>query len=90
MNCYELSELANTQEYQRAKCLTKRPHHKLLENTKKITKDHYIFPEKKLCWELLREAPSGMHLENIIRAGDLNVVLNPSEKRGDSMTRDPI
>jgi hypothetical protein len=49
-----------------------------------------LFSKKILCWEILWEATNGMQLENIIIAGDLNVVLNPSEKRGDYVIIDPI
>ena len=46
--------------------------------------------EKKDCWDCLREVRSNTSLENIILAGDLNVILNQADKRGGSLVRDPI
>jgi hypothetical protein len=46
--------------------------------------------KKKDCWTLIREVPNNLSLDNIIIVGDLNVVLNASEKKGGNVIRDPI
>lgn len=45
--------------------------------------------EKKDCWDSIRQQADLTNLENIIIAGDLNLTLHPSEKRGGSILRDP-
>jgi exonuclease III len=44
---------------------------------------------KKDCWDSIRRQAELTQLENIIIAGDLNLTLHPSEKRGGSVVRDP-
>ena len=39
---------------------------------------------KKDCWDSIRHQADLTNLENIIIAGDLNITLHPSEKRGGS------
>ena len=46
--------------------------------------------KKKDCWNCLREVRSNTSLENIIPAGDLNVILNQAEKRGGYLVRDLV
>eukprot|EP00253_Pinus_taeda_P027391 PITA_27391 len=45
--------------------------------------------EKKLCWDSIKNLADLENLENIIIAGDLNLTLLSSEKRGGSIVRDP-
>ena len=45
--------------------------------------------EKKECWDTIRQQADLTNLENIIIAGDLNLTLHSSEKRGGSAVRDP-
>jgi exonuclease III len=45
--------------------------------------------EKKFCWDSLRDLADEGVLENIIIAGDLNISLSQSEKRGGCIVRDP-
>lgn len=45
--------------------------------------------EKKLCWDSIKNLADREDLENIIIAGDFNLTLLPSEKRGGSIVRDP-
>ena len=47
------------------------------------------YGEKINCWNLLREERSNLQ-GNVILARDLNIILNPNEKRGGSRSRDPI
>eukprot|EP00253_Pinus_taeda_P009185 PITA_09185 len=44
--------------------------------------------EKKNCWDSIRQQANLTNLENIIIAGDLNLILHSSEKRGGSIVRD--
>ena len=45
--------------------------------------------EKKLCWDSIKNLANLEDLENIIIAGDFNLTLLSSEKRGGSIVRDP-
>ena len=45
--------------------------------------------EKKVCWDSIRSLADLENLENTIIAGDFNVTLLSSEKRGGSIVRDP-
>ena len=45
--------------------------------------------EKKSCWDSLRNQANLGILENIIIAGDLNLMLHSTEKCGGSIVRDP-
>jgi len=45
--------------------------------------------EKKQCWDSIKNLAELENLENIIIAGDLNLTLLLSEKRGGSIVRDP-
>eukprot|EP00253_Pinus_taeda_P004621 PITA_04621 len=45
--------------------------------------------EKKLCWDSIKNLVDMESSENIIIAGDLNLTLLSSEKRGGSIFRDP-
>jgi len=45
--------------------------------------------EKKDCWDSLALFLNHSNTANIIVAGDLNVTLSPSEKKGGSIVRDP-
>jgi hypothetical protein len=45
--------------------------------------------EKKLCWDSIRDLADEGVLENTIIAGDLNISLSQSEKRGGCIVRDP-
>eukprot|EP00253_Pinus_taeda_P019942 PITA_19942 len=44
---------------------------------------------KKYCWDSIRNQVDLKNLENIIIAGDLNLTLHSSEKRGGNAVRDP-
>lgn len=48
-----------------------------------------LLSEKKECWESIKRFLSLNHLDNIVLAGDLNVTLAVSEKKGGSPVRDP-
>ena len=43
----------------------------------------FLLLEKKNCWTRLREVSSSIIIDNIILTGDLNVILNQSEKKGE-------
>eukprot|EP00253_Pinus_taeda_P017362 PITA_17362 len=45
--------------------------------------------EKKDCWDTIRQQADQTNLENTIIAGDLNLTLHSTEKRGGSVVRDP-
>jgi hypothetical protein len=45
--------------------------------------------EKKDCWDSLQLFLNSHHTENLVVAGDLNVTLSLSEKKGGSIVRDP-
>jgi len=45
--------------------------------------------EKKECWDTIKRQADLTSLENVIIAGDLNLTLHSSEKRGGSIVRDP-
>ena len=45
--------------------------------------------EKKACWDSIRNQADLGNLDNIIIAGDLNLTLHSSEKRGGCIVRDP-
>lgn len=48
------------------------------------------YEEKKECWKTLTEYIEQCSPTNIIIGGDLNIILDPKEKRGGSYTRDPF
>lgn len=48
------------------------------------------YTEKRDCWKTLAEFLEQETLSNIILAGDLNIVLNAKEKRGGTVSRDPM
>eukprot|EP00253_Pinus_taeda_P013868 PITA_13868 len=48
-----------------------------------------IVADKKNCWDSIRHQADLVHMENIIIAGDLNLTLHSSRKRGGSIVRDP-
>ena len=43
----------------------------------------FVGKKKKDCWTRLREVSSSIIIDNIILTGDLNVILNQSEKKGE-------
>ena len=45
--------------------------------------------EKKVYWDSIRTLADSENLENVIIAGDLNLILSLTEKRGGSIVRDP-
>jgi len=45
--------------------------------------------EKKQCWDSIKLMAEEETLRNIIIAGDLNITLSSSEKRGDNIVREP-
>jgi exonuclease III len=49
---------------------------------------HYV--EKKYCWQTLLDFVEAYSPKNIIVAGDLNIVLDPKEKRGGIISRDQL
>jgi hypothetical protein len=49
-----------------------------------------IYSEKRECWASLSTFLEQHNPNNIIVAGDLNIVLKPKEKRGGSTNRDPM
>ena len=49
----------------------------------------YIRRRKKDCWNKLESFLNLQRLDNIIVAGDLNVTLDSSEKKGGTLVRDP-
>jgi ribonuclease HI/exonuclease III len=49
-----------------------------------------IYSEKRECWASLSAFLEQHNPSNIILAGDLNIVLKPKEKRGGSISRDPM
>jgi len=48
------------------------------------------YEEKNECWKTLIEYIEQCSPTNIIIGGDLNIILDPKEKRGGSYTRDPF
>jgi exonuclease III len=48
-----------------------------------------LFSEKRVCWDSLKSFLNLHNPENIIIAGDLNITLSSSEKKGGSPVRDP-
>eukprot|EP00253_Pinus_taeda_P010020 PITA_10020 len=48
------------------------------------------YEEKKECWKTLSDYIEQCSPTNIIIGGDLNIILDPKEKRGGSSTRDPF
>ena len=49
-----------------------------------------LLMEKRDCWQSIQDKLSSQNLENIILAGDLNIILNSKEKKGGSLVRDPL
>jgi exonuclease III len=47
------------------------------------------FNEKKDCWDSLNSFLNRHNIENLVVAGDLNVTLSLTEKKGGSIVRDP-
>ena len=48
------------------------------------------FQEKKDCWNSLADFVAANNLSNIIVADDMNITLNPKEKKGVVCGRDPM
>eukprot|EP00253_Pinus_taeda_P029111 PITA_29111 len=48
------------------------------------------YEEKKECWKTLSDYLEQCSPTNIVIGGDLNIILDPKEKRGGSSTRDPF
>ena len=48
------------------------------------------YEEKKECWKSLSAYLELHNLQNLILGGDLNIMLEPNEKRGGSSSRDPF
>ena len=46
--------------------------------------------EKKICWKTLSKYMEIHSLTNIIVVGDLNIILDPKEKRGGNRGKDPF
>ena len=48
------------------------------------------FLEKKICWKTLIEYMEVHSPTNITVASDLNIILDPKEKRGGNRGKDPL
>eukprot|EP00253_Pinus_taeda_P017272 PITA_17272 len=69
------------------KLLAKNP--KMARNQHQGSKGAQPSKEKRICWDSLRRQADLGNLENVIIAGDLNITLHSSEKRGGCIVRDP-
>ena len=48
------------------------------------------YEEKRECWRTLLDYIEQINPTNIVRGGDLNIILDPKEKRGGTYPRDPF
>lgn len=48
------------------------------------------YEEKKECWKTLSDYLEHLNPTNIVIGGDLNIILDPKERRGGSSSRDPF
>ena len=48
------------------------------------------YDAKKECWKSLLEYLEFLNPMKIVIGGDLNIILDPKEKRGGTSTRDPF
>ena len=48
------------------------------------------YDEKKECWKTLSDYVELLNHKNIVIGGDLNIILDPKEKRGGTFSRDPL
>ncbi|WP_208081165.1 hypothetical protein, partial [Bacteroides uniformis] len=48
------------------------------------------YDEKRECWRSLSDYIEQNNLSNIVIGGDLNIILDPKEKRGGIYARDPF
>lgn len=48
------------------------------------------YDEKKECWKTLSDVLERLNPMNIVIGGDLNIILDPKEKRGGTFSRDPF
>ena len=46
--------------------------------------------EKKECWKSLSDYLELLNPQNLVIGGDLNIILDPKEKRGGTFSRDPF